>query len=65
MLNQSILDHVHVEDRDIFMRHVQIYPSQKPGSQPEEGESSSAPEYMKLGMTPVMFRGQSVSLKSI
>ena len=60
-MNQSILDLIHAEDRDIFMRHIQIYPSQAPGSPPKEGELPTVPEYMKFGMAPAMFRGHSVN----
>ena len=58
-MNQSILDLVHTEDRDIFIRHMQINPSQTPASL-QEGESQTAPEYTSLGMSPAMFKGCSI-----
>ena len=63
-MNQSILDLVHAEDRSIFMRHMQIKPSQTPGNPPDEGQSPSVPEYINLGMSPTVFRGLSSFISS-
>ena len=57
MMNLSMLDFVHVDDRDIFMRQMRVNQKDKPGPLPEEGQAT-IPEYVHMGMTPEEFKGK-------
>ena len=56
MMNLSMLDFVHVDDREIFMRQMRVNQKDQPASPPEDGQPS-VPEYVKMGMTSEEFKG--------
>jgi len=56
-MNQSMLDLIHADDRDIFVRNMLLNPKDKPTDPPEDGDPPTAPEYAKYGVTPEMFEG--------
>lgn len=57
VMNQSMLDLIHAEDRQIFQHHMQLDPQQTPPEPPQEGDPPTMPEYAKYGFTAEMFRG--------
>ena len=57
MMNLSMLDFVHVDDRDIFMRQMRINQKDLPPELPEEGKST-IPEYANMGLGPDEFESK-------
>jgi len=58
-MNISMLDFVHVDDRDVFMRQMRINQKDLPSDLPEEGKAS-IPEYVNMGMGPEEFESKFV-----
>ncbi|CAK8672067.1 unnamed protein product [Clavelina lepadiformis] len=56
IMNLSMLDLIHAEDREIFRRNMQIHPQYTPPDAPQEGDPPTMPEYAKIGMDQDMFR---------
>lgn len=57
VMNQSMLDLIHAEDREQFMRQMQIYQQDPVPPPAEEGDPPIMPEYIKRGLTPEAFKG--------
>ena len=58
-MNLSMLDFVHVDDRETFMKQLRINKNQ-PVEPPQldNEQASSMPEYAKLRWTPEWFQGK-------
>lgn len=55
MINLSMLDFVHVDDREIFSKQMRI--NEKESIKlPDDDQSSSIPEYTKMRWTPEWFQ---------
>ena len=55
-MNLSMLDFVHVDDREIFMRQMRINQKGESAALNEEGQANTVPEYVSMGMTAEMFK---------
>ena len=60
MMNLSMLDFVHVDDREIFMRQMRVNQKDQPTEPPEEGQTS-IPEYVNMGMSAEEFKGKRIT----